>query len=113
MIDRRDFLKKVGGLTVGGSSASTLLSPMGLMAGEAPPRRKPNFLVIVADDQCFRTLNALNNSEGRTPNLDRMMARGTTFTHCFHQGSWAGAVCIASRAMMHTGRYLWTCGGES
>ena len=113
MIDRRDFLKKVGGLTVGGLSASALLSPMGLMAGESPLRRKPNFLVIVADDQCFRTLNALNNDEVQTPNFDRLMARGTTFTHCFHQGSWSGAVCVASRAMMHTGRYLWTCGGES
>jgi arylsulfatase A-like enzyme len=108
MIDRRTFLKTVGGL-----SASALLAPGELIAADSAPRKKPNFLVIVADDQCFRTLNALNNSEVRTPNFDRMMARGTTFTHCFHQGSWAGAVCVASRAMMHTGRYLWTCGGES
>lgn len=76
------------------------------------PNRKPNFLVIVADDQCFRTINALNNSEVHTPNFDRIIARGTTFTHCFHQGSWTGAVCVASRAMMHTGRHLWTCGGD-
>lgn len=108
MIDRRTFLKTVGGL-----SASALLSPMGLTAGESPAaRKKPNFLVIVADDQCFRTLNALNNDEVHTPNFDRLMGRGTTFTHCFHQGSWQGAVCVASRAMMHTARYLWTCGGD-
>jgi arylsulfatase A-like enzyme len=114
MIDRREFLKKVGGLTVGGLSASALLSPMELTAGElSPPRKKPNFLVIVADDQCFRTINALNNKEVHTPNFDRLLARGTTFTHCFHQGSWTGAVCVASRAMMHTGRYLWTCGGDT
>ncbi|HEX3624291.1 MAG TPA: sulfatase-like hydrolase/transferase [Verrucomicrobiae bacterium] len=115
MIDRREFLKKAGGLAVGGLSASALLSPMELAAaGEmSAPRKKPNFVVIVADDQCYRTLNALNNKEVRTPNFDRLMARGTTFTHCFHQGSWTGAVCIASRAMMHTGRYLWTCGGAS
>ncbi len=109
MIDRRTFLK-----TVGGISASALLSPMDLAAGESnPTKKKPNFLVIVADDQCFRSINALNNKEVHTPNFDRLMARSTTFTHCFHQGSWSGAVCVASRAMMHTGRFLWTCGGES
>ncbi len=75
--------------------------------------RKPNFLVLVADDQCFRTIRALNNEEVITPTFDRLVARGTTFTHCFHQGSWTGAVCVASRAMLHTGRYVWDCGGNN
>lgn len=107
-MDRRKFIKTVGGL-----SASALLAPGELIAGgPAPAARKPNFLVLVADDQCFRTINALNNTEVLTPNFDRLLKRGTTFTHCFHQGSWTGAVCVASRAMMHTGRYLWACGGD-
>ncbi|HTV41296.1 MAG TPA: sulfatase-like hydrolase/transferase [Candidatus Sulfotelmatobacter sp.] len=108
-MDRRTFLKTAGAL-----SASALLTPGDLMAADsaAPAKRKPNFLVLVADDQCFRTLNVLNNTEVLTPNFDRLIKRGTTFTHCFHQGSWTGAVCIASRAMMHTGRYLWACGGD-
>ncbi|HEX3628060.1 MAG TPA: sulfatase-like hydrolase/transferase [Verrucomicrobiae bacterium] len=106
-IDRRTFLKTVGGL-----SASALLAPGELIAGGTPAARKPNFLVLVADDQCFRTINALNNTEVLTPNFDRLLKRGTTFTHCFHQGSWTGAVCVASRAMMHTGRFLWDCGGD-
>jgi arylsulfatase A-like enzyme len=114
MIDRRAFIKTMGGLTAGGLSASTLLAPAEAAASEPlPPRKKPNFLVLVADDQCFRTLNALNNKEVQTPNFDRLVARGTTFTHCFHQGSWTGGVCVASRAMMHTGRYIWTCGGDT
>jgi len=108
-IARRDFLK-----TVGGMSASLLLAEAGLSAADlAPPRKQPNFLVVVADDQCYRTINALNNREVHTPVLDRLIARGATFTHCFHQGSWSPAVCICSRAMMHTGRFLWTCGGAS
>ncbi len=114
-IDRRTFLKTVGGLP-----AATLLAPAELSGAEpsSPPPafaagRKPNFLVVVADDQCFRTINALNNREVRTPAFDRLLERGATFTHCFHQGSWTGAVCVASRAMMHTGRYLWNCGGDS
>ena len=30
-----------------------------------------------------------------------------TFTHAYNQGSWSGAVCVASRTMLVTGRYVW------
>jgi choline-sulfatase len=109
--DRRDFFKRVGG-----ASASVLLAPAGLSAAEpqtASPGKKPNFLVLVADDQTFRTINALNNKEVQTSAFDDMVRRGTAFTHCFYQGSWTGAPCVASRAMLHTGRYVWNCGGEN
>lgn len=109
-MDRRSFLK-----TVSGASASMLLAPAATLSAAdlLPPHRKPNFLVVVADDQCFRTIKSLNNPEIHTPTLDRLMARGTAFTHCVHQGSWTGAICVASRAMMHTGRFVWTCGGDT
>lgn len=111
-IDRRDFLKSVGGV-----SASLMFPPASGSAAEsaasAPGQKRPNFLVLVADDQCFRTIRALNNPEVLTPTFDRLLARGTAFTHCFHQGSWTGAVCVASRAMLHTGRYVWNCGGNN
>ena len=45
----------------------------------------------------------MGNPEVETPNLDALMKRGCTFTHAFHQGSWSGAVCIASRTMLNTG----------
>ena len=64
---------------------------------------RPNILFIIADDLNYRTIHALNNPEIHTPNLDRLVAQGTTFTHCFHQGSWSSAVCIASRTMLYTG----------
>lgn len=72
---------------------------------------RPNLLMIVADDQTHRSIHALNNPAVHTPNLDRLAARGTCFTHAFHQGSWTGAVCVASRAMLHTGRRVFHCGG--
>jgi arylsulfatase A-like enzyme len=114
-IDRRSFLK-----TVGGVSASMLLSPVAELRAAEPSGqnstsaagKKPNFLVVVADDQCFRSINTLNNREVHTPTFDRLLKRGTVFTHSFHQGSWTGAVCVASRAMLHTGRHVWTCGGN-
>jgi choline-sulfatase len=108
---RRDFLKRVSGV-----SASVLLAPAQLSVAaprNVSSRKKPNFLVVVADDQNFRTINALNNSEVHTPTFDRLVQRGTAFTHSFHQGSWTGALCVASRAMIHTGRYLWNCGGNN
>ena len=94
-----------------------LLAPVEMNAGALsetlPSGKKPNFLVVVADDQSFRTIHALNNPEVVTPTFDRLVKNGTAFTHCFHQGSWTGALCVASRAMIHTGRYVWDCGGEN
>ncbi len=68
---------------------------------------KPNILFIFADDQCFDTISALGNPEIQTPNLDRLASRGTTFTHAYNMGSWSGAVCVASRTMLNTGRFVW------
>jgi len=68
---------------------------------------KPNVLFLFADDQAFSTIHALGNDEIETPNLDRLVARSTTFTHAYNMGSWSGAVCVASRTMLNTGRFIW------
>lgn len=73
---------------------------------EEPKDERPNFLFIFTDDQCFETIGGLNNSEVITPNLDKLVDRGITFTHSFNQGAWGGAVCICSRAMLNSGQYL-------
>ena len=75
----------------------------------APPARpaQPNVLFIFADDQAFDTIHALGNREVQTPNLDRLVRSGVTFTHAYLQGSWTGAVCVASRTMLNSGRFLW------
>lgn len=73
----------------------------------AQAAEKPNILFVFADDQCFDTINALGNKEVQTPNLDRLVAEGTTFTHCYNMGGWNGAICVASRTMLNTGRYIW------
>ncbi|MEC9004323.1 MAG: sulfatase-like hydrolase/transferase [Planctomycetota bacterium] len=69
--------------------------------------KPPNILFVFADDQAFNTIAALGNQEIRTPHLDRIVQDGMTFTHTFNQGSWSGAVCVASRCMLNTGRFLW------
>ncbi len=68
---------------------------------------KPNVLFLFSDDQSYEMVRA-NGYEGlETPNLDRLAATGTTFTHAYNMGSWSGAVCVASRAMLITGRSVW------
>ncbi|MEM1110108.1 MAG: sulfatase-like hydrolase/transferase [Planctomycetota bacterium] len=78
-----------------------------------PAGSPTNVLIFIADDQTHRSIWSLNNPEVHTPNLDRLVARGTAFTYAHHQGAWHGAVCVASRAMLHTGRMLYRCGSDS
>ena len=76
----------------------------------APPTR-PNILVLFADDQSFETIRALGHTDIDTPHLDRLVQRGTVFTHAFNMGSFSPAVCVASRTMLMTGRSLWLAKG--
>ncbi len=96
-------MKRRAGVAVG-----LFLVPAGL--GAAPRERgsgKPNIVFIFADDQCFETVRALGHPLVETPNLDRLVEGGMTFTHTYNMGSWTGAVCVASRTMLNTGRFLW------
>ncbi|MFK7848985.1 MAG: sulfatase-like hydrolase/transferase [Rhodothermales bacterium] len=68
---------------------------------------QPNFLFLFADDQAFDTIQAFGHAIVQTPNLDKLVSSGMTFTHAFNQGSWSGAVCVVSRAMLNSGRYIY------
>ncbi len=65
----------------------------------------PNIIFLFADDQRADTIGAHGNPHIRTPNLDRMAARGFSFRRNYCAGSFSGAVCVASRAMLMTGRH--------
>jgi arylsulfatase A-like enzyme len=67
----------------------------------------PNILFIFADDQCYNTIRELGNQEVITPTLDELARQGTVFTTCYNMGGWHGAVCVASRTMLNTGKFLW------
>lgn len=59
----------------------------------------PNILFVVADDQRPDTIHALGNAVIETPNLDRLVARGTSFSRAY-----AGyPICHVSRAQILTG----------
>ncbi|EOL42365.1 hypothetical protein RV11_GL001914 [Enterococcus phoeniculicola] len=76
---------------------------------------KKNVLLLIADDQRFDTIHALGNKEIQTPNLDKLVARGVSFTNAFIPGGTSGAVCMPSRAMINTSQFLtsWENCGET
>ncbi|WP_145305147.1 sulfatase-like hydrolase/transferase [Crateriforma conspicua] len=86
---------------------ATAVSRPAVAAEDAPQSERPNIVFIFADDQCFQTIGSWNNAEVQTPHLDSLARRGTTFTHAYNMGSWSGAVCVASRTMLNSGRFVW------
>lgn len=85
--------------------ALLVLQPL-LHAGSETPQR-PNILFLFADDLSYEMVHALGNERIRTPHLDQLASEGMVFTQAFNMGSWSGAVCIASRTMLNTGRFVW------
>src|SRR5436190_20796062 len=77
----------------------------------AASAHRPNILFILADDQRFDTIHALGNKEIYTPNLDRLVERGFTFTNTYCQGGMVAAVCLPSRTMLMTGRSVFRIPG--
>jgi arylsulfatase A len=92
-LNRRDFL----GL-MGSGMAGMMLN--GCQA-RPDPERKPNFVVILCDDQGYADVGCFGAEGFTTPNLDRMAGEGIRFTD-FHAST---AVCSASRASLLTGCY--------
>jgi len=110
-MDRRRFLKWTGlGIGLSVLPTQTWAHPASGLRPVLPPGRRmerPNILYIFADDQCFEAIHAVGCEEIETPNLDRLVKWGVRFTHAYNMGSWTGAVCVASRTMLNTGRWLW------
>ncbi len=65
--------------------------------------RKPNIVLIYADDLGYGDVSCYGATEVRTPNVDRLAKEGLQFTsaHC------TSATCTPSRYGMLTGQYPW------
>ncbi len=99
-MNRRDFMRCAAG-------AAGAYALAGRHKAGATKPQKPNILFIFADDQTFDSIGALGCKEAHTPNLDRLVRQGVSFDNCYNQGGWHGAICVASRTMLLTGRFLW------
>jgi arylsulfatase A-like enzyme len=82
-LSRRGFL---------GAAAATVAA--------GPLRRRPNVLLILSDDHSVPHAGCYGNPDIRTPNLDRLAARGTRFDRAYV----ASPQCAPSRAAIMTGR---------
>jgi len=97
---RRDFLKLAALGVTGAAVGRATVAPGATGApGAAHGAKRPNFLVIVADDMGFSDAGCYGG-EIATPNLDRLAARGVRFTQMYSTGR-----CWPSRACILTGYY--------
>ncbi len=103
---RRDFIRQTAG-ALGLLGLPQVCASANNQAVDTSGARKPNVLFIFADDQAFDSIGALGCSEVQTPNLDCLVRCGVSFSNCYNQGGWGGAICIASRTMLVTGAFLW------
>jgi arylsulfatase A-like enzyme len=69
--------------------------------GQARQAAPPNFVFIMADDLGYADVSCYGRPEFKTPNIDRIAARGVRFL----QGYANSAVCSATRTALLTGRY--------
>lgn len=66
-------------------------------------QKKPNVILIYADDLGYADLSCYGASKIQTPNLDKLAASGIRFT----DGHATSATCTPSRYALMTGRYPW------
>jgi N-acetylglucosamine-6-sulfatase len=86
----------------GGKSVASVKPP-----AVTPPRRAPNMVFILADDQAVSATGASGRFPFlQTPGMDRLAAEGATFTNTFVTTS----LCSPSRASLLTGCYAHTHG---
>src|SRR6185437_16454204 len=72
-----------------------------LRAADSP--RRPNIVVILADDLGYGDLGCYGATKVKTPNIDRLAEEGMLFTDAHSPAS----VCTPSRYNLMTGRYCW------
>jgi len=80
-------------------NALAALAAPALYAADPPPRR-PNILLVLADDLASWMLGCYGNREIKTPNIDRLAQSGVRFLNSFV----VTPICSASRATLFTGR---------
>ena len=103
-LKRRDLLLSSSTLLAASAlSASGIANPAQAQqpAPAAPAGRRPNILVIMADDIGYWNISAYNRGMMgyRTPNIDRIANEGAIFTDYYGQQS-----CTAGRAAFITGQ---------
>ncbi len=62
--------------------------------------KKPNIVLIMADDMGYECIGANGSTGYKTPNIDRLWEDGVKFEHCYAQ-----PLCTPSRVKIMTGKF--------
>ncbi|MBL8596899.1 MAG: sulfatase-like hydrolase/transferase [Devosia sp.] len=92
-MNRRQVFSGVAAAATGTATGAFLLSRQGA--------KRPNFLIVIADDLRWDSIGALGNRAAQTPVLDGLAYRGRVFSNAFVTTS----ICPTSRASILTGQY--------
>jgi len=98
-IDRREFLSAFGRSALGTVIGGSLLNA-GCAFAQGPSQKKPNFVLLFADDMGYGDWNRGGHPTILTPNMNKMANEGVQFTQ-FYSGN---PVCSPSRSALLTGR---------
>ena len=98
-MNRRKFLKML-------VLIATALSSLAISS--PPLRKKPNIIIILADDAGYADFGYTGVDDYPTPNIDHLAAEGVVCTN----GYVTASVCCPSRAGLLTGRYQQRFGHE-
>ncbi len=95
MLSRRTFLKHAG------YAAASVLAAPAFARADLPARRRPNFLLILADDCTHRDLPVYGGRNAVTPHLDRLASEGLVFDRAYV----TSAMCQPCRTELYTGLF--------
>lgn len=94
-----ESMKTVGGMNVGVRLLIAFVTLSLVFSKRVTAADPPNVLFLVSDDQRPDTIAALGNAAIQTPNLDRLVHRGSVFSNAI----CANPICSPSRAEILTG----------
>jgi len=95
-VSRRRFLE-LGVLGTAAVGTGRAFGRKGRPSGSGP---RPNFLLILTDQQGLDTISALGCADAHTPNMDRLVRGGVSFM----QSHSANPLCSPARSSLFTGR---------
>jgi hypothetical protein len=109
MNKRHGFQKRpmAGSRQSGALCATTILAIAGCLIGPGRagrcevPHDRPNVVFVLSDDLGWRDLGCFGSTFHKTPNMDRLAARGVRFTQAYA----ASPLCSPTRASILTGQY--------
>jgi len=102
MASRRHFLKLCGS----GLASYLAGCSFGKQTSSFHITKRPNLIIIMADQLRYQSVGYAGDAKSRTPNIDKLAARGVDFC----QAVSSMPVCSAYRASLFTGKYTTSTG---